>query len=54
MKQVCAWCESLINENPEIAPDLVSHGICRQCQPKLLREGGMSEKEIQEIMEAET
>jgi len=35
---VCAWCKKVLGkkENPE--PDIVSHGICKDCVKKL--EGG--------------
>jgi len=34
MKRVCAWCQRLLNNEPENG-ELISHGICEYCAKTL-------------------
>jgi hypothetical protein len=45
MKTVCAWCMSVIKEDP-VWGDFVSHGICGRCEPELLPPSIVGQSEI--------
>jgi len=32
----CSWCRTILGDNPAIAPNLITHGICAACAAKLL------------------
>jgi hypothetical protein len=35
LRVVCAWCQVLMKDGP---PEPVSHGICPECEKKLLED----------------
>lgn len=50
MIHACGWCCSITGINLKIGTDKLTHGLCRDCQPKFYRKAGMSEEEIKEAM----
>ncbi len=53
MITICAYCNIVTGIDLTIPMDYPSHGICLDCVPGFLREGGFSEEEIKEIMKKE-
>ena len=35
MTVVCAWCGIVLREHESVAKDLISHGICPDCEEKV-------------------
>ena len=49
MKTVCCECKKVTTPGPD---DKVSHGICTDCMPDVLKRGGMGVNEIKETMKS--
>lgn len=37
-KLICSWCDKVIKKRIKTADGLDSHGMCRECEKKLLKE----------------
>jgi len=40
--RVCAWCQAALGPAPDLAPGLISHGICPQCEVQFLEDAGIT------------
>ena len=50
MITLCMYCHLVLKVDLKAKAGL-SHGLCPECMPEFLREGGLSEEEIKDIME---
>lgn len=38
MIRQCAWCLKLMGETPPLSDKNVTHGICKECEDKLMKD----------------
>ena len=56
MIKICSWCQEkgkhgFMGCDTHKPYDGLSHGLCKHCQPIYLRENGVPEKDIKELMD---
>jgi hypothetical protein len=39
----CAWCLKMVGEKAPLSDRSVTHGICKECQQKMMKQAGMME-----------